>query len=130
MTKQLQSVPQTPADPGSTLVLDVRDRFGFGNIFPEQSNLLEMKIIRQIEKKIELSVKELLSIDYAEVLDNNGVTTGRIKWDSKKEKPLSVYLSGIEINLLKKFVNRLSQENKIKREFAELCIKIEEAKVG
>ena len=130
MSKKLPSVPMTPADPGVTLELSVRDRLIFGSVFPEQSNLLEMRIVKQIEKKIELDVPELISIGYQDVVDQEGRPTGKVKWDGKKEKILKVSLSGIEIDFLKKAVNRLSAEGKIKQEFAELAIKIEDSKKG
>lgn len=125
------SVPETPADPGATLEFSIRDRLIFGSVFPEQGNLLEMKLVKSIERKIELSVEDLTRIDYRDVLDpRTGQPTGRVKWDSKKEKPLRVSLPGIEIDFLKKIVNKLSGENKIKQEFADLAIKIDEAKKG
>jgi len=124
------SVPATPADPGVTLEFSVRDRLIFGSIFPEQGNLLEMKIVKQIERKVELGAEELTALNYHDILDPKGQPTGRVKWESKKEKPLKVSLSGIEIDFLKKVVNKLSGENKIKQDFAELAIKIDEAKKG
>ena len=130
MSKNRPSVPMTPADPGVTLELSIRDRIIFGSVFPDQGNLLEMKIIRAIEKKIEPSAEDLKSVNFTDVLDPQGRPTGRVKWDNKKEKPLMVSLSGLEIDLLKKFVNRMSGENKITRELADLAIKIEESRKG
>lgn len=131
MSKKKPSVPMTPADPGVTLEFSVRDRLKFGSVFPEQGNLLEMRIVKQIEHKIELTIEELVKINYQDVIDpKTGQPTGRVKWDSKKEKPIKVSLSGIEIDFLKKVINRLSGENKISQDFADLAIKIDEAKKG
>jgi hypothetical protein len=130
MSKKVPSVPMTPADPGATLEFSVRDRLKFGDVFPEQGNLLEMKLVRAIEHKIELSIEELRAINYQDIIDQEGRPTGKVKWDGKKEKPLAVSLSGIEIDFLKKVINRLSQENKIGKDFADLAIKIDEARKG
>ena len=124
------SVPMTSGDPGVTLELTMRDRIIFGSVFPDQGNLLEMKIIRAIEHKIEPTAQDLLDVHYTDVLDPQGRPTGRVKWDNKKEKLLKVSLSGIEIDLLKKFVNKMSAENRITRDLADLAIKIEESRKG
>jgi hypothetical protein len=129
MSKKL-SVPPTPADPGATLEFSVRDRLKFGSVFPEQGNLLEMKLVKSIERKIELTAEELAKIGYQDIIDPQGRPTGRVKWEAKKEKPLVVSLSGIEIDFLKKVINRLSGENKIGQDFADLAIKIDEVKKG
>jgi hypothetical protein len=131
MSKEKPSVPATPADPGVTMTFSVRDRLIFGSVFPEQGNLLEMKIVKAIERKIELGAEELGALNYRDIIDpKTGQPSGRVKWEAKKEKPLTVSLSGIEIDFLKKVINRLSGENKIRQDFAELAIKIDEAKKG
>jgi hypothetical protein len=90
-----------------------------------------MKLVKQIERKIELTAEELVKIGYQDIIDpKTGQPTGRVKWEAKKEKPITVSLSGIEIDFLKKVINRLSTENKIGQDFAELAIKIDEAKKG
>jgi len=128
--KQKPSVPATPVDPGATLELSIKDRLTLPNLLPEQSNLLEMKIMRSIERKIEIQAQELIAVNYHDVIDQEGKPTGRVEWDPKKDKPFKAHLSGIEISLLKKYVNRLSQENKIPKNCADIAIKIDEAKIG
>jgi hypothetical protein len=130
MSHRKPSVPETPADPGATLEFSVRDRLKFGSVFPEQGNLLEMKLVKSIERKIELTAEELTKIGYQDIIDPQGRPTGRVKWDARKEKPIKVSLSGIEIDFLKKVINKLSAENKIGQDFAELAIKIDEVKKG
>uniref|UniRef100_A0A6M3J0G1 Uncharacterized protein n=1 Tax=viral metagenome TaxID=1070528 RepID=A0A6M3J0G1_9ZZZZ len=119
---------QPKLDPGVKLTVSVKERLMFRDIFPPKGNLLEMKIIRAIEKKIDFSVEELKEIGYANVLDDTGNPTNRVTWDVNKEKPLSIELSGIEIDLLKKVVTKLSDEGEIGREWMDLAIKIDEAK--
>jgi len=121
---------QPKLDPRVKLTVSVKERFMFRDIFPPKGNLLEMKIIRAIEKKIDFSVEELKEIGYANVIDDDGNPTNRVTWDVNKEKPLSIELSGIEIDLLKQVVTKLSDKGEIEREWLDLAIKIDEAKKG
>jgi hypothetical protein len=128
--RMADAVPRTAVDPETTLVLSVRERLMFSAIFPEYGTLLEMRIIRSIEKKLELSPDEMKEIEYAGVLDDQGRPTTKVRWNEEKEKPLTVELSSPEIDFLKKVVKRLSGEGKIERSWADLAIKIDEAKKG
>lgn len=124
-----QSASATKADPGVKLTLSVKQRFMFGNILPDEGNLLEMKIAKAIQRKVDFSVEELESINYKSVLDPDGRSTGRVTWDQTREVPFVLELSGIEIGFLKKVVNQLSSENKIGRDWLDIAIKIDEAKI-
>ena len=124
------SVPETQISKAVMLTLSVKERLSFSQVLPEYGTIRDMKVIIDIEKKVELGEKEAKEIAYQEIIDERGKPTGRARWDGEKEKPLEVEFSGVEIEFLKRMVNKMSGEGRIKRDIAELCIKIDDLKKG
>lgn len=119
------SVPATKVAETFELTLSLKERFLINLFLPDRGGLLEMKIAKQIEEKVSPTIIELSEVNYRELLDENGRPTGRAVWDSTKEKEVTISFTGIEIDFLKKQIDRLNSERNIRREMIDLIKKIE-----
>lgn len=101
----------------AVLKLDVRERLQIGNLMPERGNYFEMIVGKHVQKKFELSSKEV------EAIELKNTQTG-ITWNPDKEMPKDIELTGTEIDFLKTQINRLSEENQLPFNMLGLCEKI------
>lgn len=103
----------------NTLMLSVKDRIIFGDLFPEKGNLVSQLQVRDITEKIRLEAEERDAIGFHVAENGRGVT-----WDAKKAVDKAIPFSGAEIAFLKSQVDRLDREEKINPDILDLVLKI------
>ena len=103
----------------ATLELGIKERLQIGNLMPERGNYFEMIVGKHVQKKFELSSKEVEAIELKN--SQSGIT-----WNAEKEKKKNVELTGTEIDFLKTQITRLSEENQLPFSMLDLCEKIME----
>ncbi len=101
------------------LILSVKDRIIFGDIFPEKGNLVSQLQVRDISEKIRLQAEEREAISFKVAENGRGVV-----WDSTKAKDMAVEFSAAEVAFLKGQIDRLDREEKIKPDILDLALKI------
>lgn len=113
---------------GSTVNLKIRDRILFEQLFPQQGNLIEQIMVREIAKKIRLSPAEIEKVELRDVLDKDNNPTGNVVWNLEKDTGKEVVFSESEIEFLKKQIRRLDETNQINQQILDLCVLINEIK--
>ena len=103
------------------LKLTMQDRLLFGSLYPQQSNILEQTIIRDIDKKVGIKQEEIKKY---KIVQKESVFT----WDKDTPKEFEIEFSQVEIDLLKKQVKRLDKKNEISQSNLGLCLKIQNSK--
>ena len=101
--------------------LSIRDRFAFGQLFPDRGNLVEQIMARDLARKIEVTAEETAAIN----LRVNGDLT---VWDDDKAKDVDVDFSDAEMQFLSQQVERMNRESLINRDNLSLCEKIMNSK--
>lgn len=108
--------------------LKIRDRILFEQLFPQQGNLIEQIMVREIAKKIRLSPAEIEKVELRDVLDKDNNPTGNVVWNLEKDTGKEVVFSESEIEFLKKQIRRLDETNQINQQILDLCVLINEIK--
>lgn len=101
--KQIESQAKETPQPEKKIILTVKDRLLFGEFFPERSSLVNQMIAEDIGSKIKIDAAERKEIN----LRPQG--QGGLVWDDKKEKPLEVSFSGVELDFLMAQVDRIEK---------------------
>lgn len=112
---------------GVKMKLGVKDRLMLAQILPREGNLIAQRIMRDIITKTELSQDEMDKIKM------EGVESGGVKWDDKKEAELgqkNIKFTDAEIGYLKDQIKKLDETNKISRDTFVLCERIHNLKTG
>jgi len=102
-----------------TMDLTVRERLLLGNFFPQKGSQRDMRISRDISRKIFIGDEEQKAIDF--VNDKSGV-----RWDGTKAKEISVELNDDEREFLKRQIGRLDEEEAITQDLLALTDRIKE----
>ena len=105
------------------MILTIKDRIVFFNLFPREANIVDQLVIQDINDKIKLSPDEREKINFR--VENN-----QAAWSNNKLKDMDVKFLNPELTLLKSFVEKLDKEKKITMEILDLCLKIREEKNG
>lgn len=90
-----------------TLELSIRDRLQIPRFMPRSGAYLEMLVGRHIEKKCEISSKEIQEIGLKESVD------GQITWISEKEKKKTIELTETEISFLSNRIDDMSSRGEL-----------------
>jgi len=96
--------------------LNIRERLMTIGLLPKETNYVTLKIIRDIENELSFSEKELAEY---EIKVNDGTCT----WnqDKVKDKKVTIGLAGLEI--IRKELKKLDDENKLTKDHFSLCEK-------
>jgi transposase-like protein len=98
--------------------LNIKERLLMSQLYPQQGNIAQQILVRDISKKVGITQDELKEYGIKS-LENGGLT-----WEKDAEK--EVALSGAELNLLKEQVAKLDKENRVTMELLDLFLKIKE----
>lgn len=104
------------------LRLGISDRIALFNILPRKGSLLTLQVAEDIRKKAVISEEEQKRIKYRESFTPDGKLI--VEWDIKKAKDIDVQISPLEVDLLKKAVAVLDQQEEVVEEWRALCEKI------
>lgn len=102
------------------LSLSVQDRLVIPALFPKQSNLLTLSVMKTISEKILIDAEFAKKIDLV-VNDEN------IKWNHGKAVEVKTKFSEAEMEFLKNRVSELNSSNSIVPQHYETCIKINQS---
>lgn len=104
--------------------LSIGDRLQLGSFLPEKGNIFTMKFVKELQVKVDFSVKEMKDSNLKGTDDGMGYT-----WDSKT-KPKEFSFTGAELDILKEGVARLDNASAITNQTLDLALRIKEAKVA
>ena len=96
--------------------LTIKDRILINALYPQQTNLIEQIITRDIKHKVGITQEELDK--YQIVVKDGGLT-----WTGSDE--FDVDYTDKELELLKKQINVLDKKNQITQDIVDLCLKIQ-----
>jgi len=110
---------------GAKIKLTVKDRLTFQVIYPQQSNLINQTLVRDIDKKVSLTQEEQTLIGL------ETIEGGKVRWKDTPGQDASknVRFTGAEVSFLKAQVDRLDKDQKITQSSLDLCMKIRELKI-
>lgn len=100
--------------------LTIKDRILIPEILPESGDMVEMILVRSIQKKVEITAKD---IDYYEIKTNE---SGNTQWNGSKDKGVDIEFENSEIEILKRSFQKLNDEKKINNRNFDLCLKLKE----
>jgi len=100
--------------------LTIRDRIQMPSLFPQRGNLIQMQLIEDISKKIQLDQETIKKVGFTQ--EGNGY-----KW--KKEADIDVEFTDLELGMLQDKVKELDSKKEIDFTMGGLCKKISDAKV-
>lgn len=103
-----------------SISLSTGDRIHLQTLYPAQTGFLEAVMIKEIRLKTETSVKEL------EALGVKQNPAGGVSWDSNNDKKKTIKFTLVEMEFLKKQVERFDKEKKITQNILDLCKLIKE----
>ena len=95
--------------------LDVGERLNMTQLLPQQGNLIEMRLGKDLTGKVEFSQEEMEKVGLVQKEQS-------LTWDSKEE--FEIEFTETELNFLNDQVTKLDAENKITRQQLALCEKI------
>lgn len=107
--------------------ITINDRFSLHNLYPENTNLVSLKLIKDIKEKLELSQEEMTSIGL-QSLPNGSVAWSPDKAEKTKLAEVDMNFTEMEINLLHGRLEELDKANKIPVAIQDLIFKVIEAK--
>jgi hypothetical protein len=101
-----------------TLELTVKDRFMIGELLPQESNLVDQLLARDIRTKTSISQQESTEIELV-------AGPGTLQWNEKKDLRKVVEFTEAELNFLDRNIKRRSAEEKIGIDMVEVILKIQ-----
>jgi uncharacterized membrane protein YgaE (UPF0421/DUF939 family) len=123
LSKKKPSIPETPVEKKFIIDLSVKERIIFRGILPERFGYQDGILIEDIEKKVNLNQDELKKINFREVLGPQGEVQS-VHWNEKKEVVKNIEFTRLEMELLRKNIDRLDREQSIHRDMMSLAKKI------
>jgi hypothetical protein len=103
------------------LKLSVNDRMFFKLLLPQQANILEQILARDIMDRVQLAQSELDKIEFKKNPEGKGFI-----WKGANLKDKTVEFTDAEIEFLRTQVTRLDNSKQVTSDFLELCLKIKE----
>ncbi len=109
------------------LTLAVVDRMRMSDLYPQETDMTERAVTRDIMEKVDISQAEMkkLGMKAAKMPD------GKMgwAWDVRKDTKIKVNFTRAEGQFLKRRVEEMHEKKKIKDEHYDVCVKIREAKL-
>ncbi len=109
------------------LTLTVMDRMRMSDLYPQETDMTERAVTRDIMEKVELDQAEVKKVG----MKSARMPDGKMgwAWDVRKDTKLKVNFTRAEGQFLKRRVEDLHEKKKIKDEMYDVCVKIREAKL-
>ncbi len=121
-TKRTRKEP-VPKDRLIKLKLTLSQRAFFNQFYPEKTNILSGVLLRDIQNKVNLTQKELKTLD-AKPREGGGFV-----WQSENDKLTTVCFTLAEITFLQGRVNDLDRRESISRDILDAALKIRDVNV-
>ena len=99
--------------------LSTKDRLIIPGLYPQQSNIIDQVLIKDIKLKVDLIQSEFKEIDFKIIGD-------KYTWNNKKGKDKEVNFTEAELSLLRTQIEKMDKEKKITQEILSLCLRIKE----
>lgn len=105
--------------------LSVKDRLVFGSLLPRQGSLEAMLIVRELQEKTEISLREREHLNMRdEVPCPQCGRPSQVVWDDKKEKVIDVELTRGELDFLQAQIQKASREERVSFMAVDLCARV------
>lgn len=101
------------------LKLSILERLSFQKLYPQQSNLINQILIKDLIDKLKINQEEMEKIN----MKSEG---SHVQWDNAHAQDKEINFTDAEINLLKSQIDKLDREQKISQDIVNLCIKIKD----
>jgi len=101
-----------------TLSLDVKDRMMVLEVLPQQSNLVDQLLSKDIREKVELSQSEMQEIGFK-------AEGTQLMWDDAKVVFIEVTFSEAEMNLISRMFKLASDESRVTRFMLDTILKFQ-----
>lgn len=108
-------------DKAITLRLSFGERMNFSLVYPKETDILTGLILRDIKNKINLSQKEIKTLDAKR--SGNGM-----EWQTKNDKIKNISFTTPEMEFLKSRVAELDKQKKVPQDFLEIALQIQDKK--
>lgn len=108
--------------------LSIKDRLMMKELYPQQSNFINQMMVKEIDDKVRLGVKDKEKANFRVVKDARGNSTNQVEWDDKKEFFKDVMFTAPEMAFLKEQFDRKNKGNEITLDMVPLCQKIQDWK--
>lgn len=105
------------------LKLSIKDRLSLKELFPRQSDIISLTLVRDIIDKTQLSQVEIKKIGLKLAEDGRTIT-----WNDKVAIEKNIGFTGAEITYMRSQVDRLDNEKKVTADLLSLCLRIRETK--
>ena len=89
--------------------LKVMDRVLLRQLLPIQGNIITLKIVKDALDTLDFTKEEIESLNFVQEGQN-------LKWDSTKDQPKEIVLSSLAIDMIKKELRTLEEQQKLKLE--------------
>lgn len=99
-----------------TVTLTVKDRFAVLEMLPQTGTIIDMIISRDLAKKVDFVSSDVESFEMRP-------TDKGIAWNQDKDLGALFELTQVEADLVKRSIDALDKEGKIKAEYLETCLK-------
>lgn len=97
--------------------LDILNRLNMVRLFPKTGGILQQSLVKEIAKKVELSIEEVTQIELKQIED-------QITWNPKKDFEKEVDFTETEMTLLKEQVEVMDKEQRVTQDILDLCLLI------
>lgn len=107
---------------GKTLVLSVKDRLMFGELFPEKGNIVTQLQVRDISERIKIDTAEREELELRVSENGRGLS-----WNQEKAIDRTFMFSEAEMAFLKGRIDTMDREGNITQDSLSLVQKIKDA---
>lgn len=101
----------------TTIELSVLERIQFLQLLPEQGNFTDLLHAKNCMKKVEIGSEEAGRLAIRSEGD-------KVRWNTEEEKPLTVSLTPVELEVIRKQIDKLDKEERIHISMFELVQKL------
>lgn len=99
------------------MILNIKERLMLIGILPQEGSLLEMTDIYDLARELKMSDEEKQQVQFIE-------SGSYIKWDDTKDPNKDIHINSDQLKIIRKSLDKLDKEGKIKLELIPLIQKI------
>lgn len=99
--------------------LTIKERLQTSSLYPQGGNIISQQLVRDISEKVSIDQEEMKEIELRAEGD-------QLRWNDKIAKEKEVKFTKMEIDFLKKQVDRVEKEEKVTQSNLSLCEKIQD----
>lgn len=96
----------------------VGERILILGLLPSEANLVTLKIVLELKRKVGLTAEEFKSVEM--VMDEEKQLA---KWNSSKDLPVELEFAEVEVDVVRKALQKLDKEAKLTEQHLGLCEK-------